>query len=301
MAVKNNKAIKFIKKNYMGWLFVSPLIIGIIIFNFYPMLTSFIYSMCDYDMINPPSNFGFQNFVKIFTGSPNFWLGMKNSAINAFIQVPLAMVLSYMLALSLKKKNAINGVFRIVFYLPVLIPGVVSGLIYNNMFAGDFSNLNTMLGYIGIEPVSFLSGGTAMATIIYIQLTTIGGGMIIWLAAFNGISETLYEAAAIDGASKTHCLFSITIPMTMPAIFYNWVMGFIGNLQIFDLPYNLVGPAGGNGKCLYFAVMDIYDMAFGQLQFSVAAARSLILFLFIGLLTLINFRLQKRISYGEDS
>ena len=124
--------------------------------------------------------------------------------------------------------------------------------------------------------------------------------MVIWLAAFNGISDTLYEAAEIDGATKIKCLFSITIPMTMPAIFYNGVMGFIGNLQIFDLPYNLVGPAGGSEKCLYFAVMDIYSQAFQEMRFSLASAKSLVLFAFIGILTFFNFKMQKWINYGED-
>ena len=292
---------KFIKANYLGWLFVSPLVLGVLIFNIYPMISSMVYSLFDYDMINPPENFGFQHFIKIFKNSPNFWLGMKHSAIYAFIQVPLSMVLSYLLALALKKRDAINSVFRIIFYLPVLIPGVVSGLIYNNMLAGDNSYLNTILGIFNIGPISFLNGGAAMASIIYIQLTSIGGGMVIWLAAFNGIPDTLYEAAVIDGASKIRCLISITIPMTTPAIFYNLVMGMVGSFQIFGLPYNLVGPAGGNDKCLYFAVMDIYNMAFEQLEFSASAARSWVLFFFICILTMLNFKLQKWVNYGEDS
>lgn len=295
------KVIRFFKDNYMGWLFVAPLVIGVAIFNIYPMISSLVYSLLDYDMINPPQNFGLQNFIKVFKNSPNFWLGMKNSAINAAIQVPLAMASSYLLALSLKKTNRINGCFRIIFYLPVLLPGVVSGLIYNNMLAGEFSYLNTILKYLGVSPVSFLSGNTAMGSIQYIQLTSIGGGMVIWLAAFNGIPETLYEAATIDGASKFRRLIAITIPMTTPAIFYNLVMGMISNFQIFALPYNLVGPAGGNDKCLYFAVMDIYNMAFEQLQFSLAAAMSWVLFFFICILTTLNFKLQKWVNYGEDS
>ena len=125
--------------------------------------------------------------------------------------------------------------------------------------------------------------------------------MVIWLAAFNGIPETLYEAARIDGASKVRCLFSITIPMTTPAIFYNLIMGFIGVFQIFDLPYNLVGPAGGSEKCLYFVVMDIYNMAFEQLQFSLASAMSWVLFAIVAILTFLNFKMQKWVNYGEDS
>ena len=299
--IETKKIKRFLRKNYLGWLFVAPLVIGVLIFNIYPMFVSVVHSLCDYDMINPPQNFGVQNYVKVFKNSPNFWIGMKNSAINAFIQVPLAMVFSYLLALSLKKSSRVNGVFRIVYYLPVLIPGVVSGLIYNNMFAGDFSYLNTILGKLHVKPVSFLSGGNAMASIIYIQLTSIGGGMVIWLAAFNGIPETLYEAARIDGASKVRCLFSITIPMTPPAIFYNLIMGFIGVFQIFDLPYNLVGPAGGSEKCLYFVVMDIYNMAFEQLQFSLASAMSWVLFAIVAILTFLNFKMQKWVNYGEDS
>lgn len=295
------KIAKFLKANYLGWLFVSPLIIGIVIFNIYPMSSSLIYSLCDYDMINPPENFGLQNFIKVFNGSPNFWLGMRHSAINAIVQVPLAMVSSYLLALSLKKSDATNGFFRVVFYLPVLIPGVVSGLIYNNMLAGEFSYFNIILRYVGIGPISFLSGNTAMASIQYIQLTSIGGGMVIWLAAFNGIPETLYEAATIDGASKVRQLISITIPMTTPAIFYNFVMGMINNFQVFALPYNLVGPSGGNEKCLYFAVMEIYNKAFEELQFSLSAAMSWILFFVICILTFFNFKLQKWVNYGEDA
>lgn len=295
------KLKNFIKSNYLGWLFVAPLVLGILIFNIYPMISSMRYSLFDYDMINPPENFGLQHFIKIFKNSPNFWLGMKHSAIYAIIQVPLSMVFSYLLALALKRRDTINGAFRIIFYLPVLIPSVVSGLIYNNMFAGDNSYLNTILGMFNVGPISFLDGGTAMASIIYISLTSIGGGMVIWLASFNGIPETLYEAAMLDGASKFRRLISITLPMTTPAIFYNLVMGMIGSFQIFGLPYNLVGPAGGNDKCLYFAVMDIYNMAFEQLEFSAAAARSWVLFFFILIMTMFNFKLQKWVNYGEES
>ena len=298
-----NKITKTIKNSYKGWLFIAPLVIGIAIFNFYPMATSFIYSFSDYDMINPAENFGFQNYVAIFDfeKSAAFWLAMLNTLKNACIQIPLAMICSYMLAVMLKKKTAFNQFLRVCYYLPVLMPTVVSGLIYKNIFDGEHCIANLLLGYLNQEPMAFLSVDNAMGTLIYIQLTTIGSGMIVWLAALNAVPESLYEAAEIDGASKVHSFFSITIPMTTPAIFYNLVMGVIGAFQIFGLPYNLVGEAGGNGKALYFIVMHIYRKAFNDMAFSVASAMSWVLFACIGILTLLNFSLQKWIYYGEES
>lgn len=298
-----NKLTKTIKFSYKGWLFISPLVIGILIFNIYPMCSSLIYSFSDYDMINPAENFGFQNYIAIFDmeKSAAFWQAMKNTFKNAFLQIPLAMVFSYLLAVMLKKQTPFNQTLRVLYYLPVLMPTVVSGLIYKNIFDGEHCIANTLLGYLNMEPMAFLSEENAMGTLIYIQLTTIGSGMIIWLAALNAIPESLYEAAEIDGASKVHSFFAITIPMTTPAIFYNLVMGVIGAFQIFGLPYNLVGEAGGNGKALYFIVMHIYRKAFNDMAFSVAAAMSWVLFAFIGVLTLVNFSLQKWIYYGEES
>lgn len=297
-----NKIKKTIKNSYKGWLFIAPLVLGIAIFNFYPMISSLFYSFSDYDMLNPPKNFGFQNYIAVFDfeRSEVFWTAMLNTVKNACIQIPLAMVFSYMLAVMLKKQSGTNQVLRVLYYLPVLMPSVVSGLIYKNIFDGEHCIANALLGYLGVDPFAFLSAENAMGTLIYIQLTTIGSGMIIWLAALNAVPESLYEAAEIDGASKVRSFFAITLPMTTPAIFYNLVMGVIGAFQVFGLPYNLVGEAGGNGKALYFVVMHIYRKAFNEFAFSVAATMSWVLFAVIGILTLLNFSLQKWIHYGDE-
>lgn len=299
-----DKIKKWIRENYKGYLFISPLILGLAIFTFYPVVSSLVYSFHDMDLVRPMQNFGLQNFKALFDGSNASQLFLKslsNTAIYTVVQVPLSMILSYLLALLLSKASRGIYVFRILYYLPVLIPGVVVGLIWQDILNTQYGILNTVLRELFSTSFDFLTSEHILWTFIGIQMFSIGGGMIIWIAAFKSIPGEVYEAARIDGARTLHTFFYVTLPLSTPYIFYNLVMGLIGSLQVFGNAYVLTGGTGGDGNALLFYVMNIYNVAFSSLNFGLASALSWILFLIIGVLTLIVFRTSKWVYYGDET
>lgn len=288
----------------MGYLFVSPLIIGILIFTFYPIASSFYYSFFDMDLINPPSNFGLHNYIEIFAGkeAPLFWKSVSNTLVYAVVSIPISMVLSYLLALMIEKNTATNKVFRVIYYIPTLMPAVISGVIWGDILNTEYGVLNVLLrDYLGQPTFDFLNREHIMASFISIRLLSVGGGMIIWIAAFKAIPQDLYEAAAIDGAGKVRKFFAVTVPLSTPSIFYNLVTGIIGAFQVFGSAYVMTGGTGGDGNGLLFVVIHIYNVAFERVNFGVSSAMSWILFAIIAILTFVAFKTKKWVHYGEDA
>ena len=300
---KENAFSKFVKKNYEAFLFVLPLIIGIAMFTLQPVLSSLYYSFFDYDMVNAPENFGLQNYISIFAGAESalFWKSVKNTLSYVLISMPISMVLSYLLALALKETTASNQVFRVLYYIPVLIPSVVTGLVWMQILDLRTGIINVILrDYLALPTFDFMNRDTLMGTFIGMHMFTIGGGMIIWISAFNAIPETLYEAARIDGAGKFRCFLQITVPLSTPSIFYNLVTGIIGGFQVFGSAYVLTGGTGGDGDALLFVVMRIYNKAFMEIDFGMSSAMSWVLFAIIAVLTVISFKTKKWVYYGDE-
>ena len=293
---------RFVKRNYVGWLFISPLIIGIAVFTLYPILTSIYYSFMDYDGFMEPVFVGFDNYVSIFKGEEAFfWDSIFNTLAYTFISIPISMTLSYLLALLLTKNSVTNQIFRILYYIPVLIPSIVIGFIWKNILDTNYGIINSVLMRLNLSPIDFFCRDNLMPTFIGIRLMSIGGGMIIWIAAFKGIPQTLYEAASLDGANRLRRFFAITLPLSTPSIFYNLVTGIIGGFQVFATAYVLTDRLGGDGHALFFVVMKIYNTAFVDLRFGAAMAMNWILFVIIAILTVISFKCNKWVYYGEDA
>lgn len=297
---KINKAIA---NNYAGWLFIMPTVLGILFFTLYPMCSSLVYSFFDYNIVKPPENFGFQNYIKPFTdGWPEFSKSLEVTFVYSLVSIPLNMVLSFALALMLNQKARGMRFFRLLYYLPVIIPGVVSGLLWRDIMQPNGGIMNALLEAVGL-PTSkfFMDKTTAMPTLIFTGLFGLGGGMILWIAALKNISPDLYEAADIEGANVFVKLFCITIPMCSPVIFYNLITGVIGALQTFGGVYVLTGGGGGVDNSLLFYVMNIYNQAFSsRFAMGYASALSWILFFIIGVLTFIMFKTSKWVYYGGE-
>lgn len=294
---------KAIKRNYVGWLFIMPTVLGILFFTMYPMVASFVYSFFDYNIVDPPKNFGFQNYIKAFTdGWPEFGKSLQVTVVYSLINIPLGLVLSFALALMLNQATKGMRFFRLLYYLPVIIPGVVSGLLWRDIMQPKGGIMNQILQMLGL-PASdfFMNKYSAMPTLIFTGLFGLGGSMILWIASLKNISPTLYEAADLEGANYFVKLFKITIPMCSPVIFYNLITGVIGSLQTFGGVYVITGGGGGPDNSLLFYVMNIYNQAFSS-RFSMgyASALSWILFLIIGLLTLVMFKTSKWVYYGGE-
>lgn len=292
------------KNNYAGYLYVMPVILGILFFTLLPMITSLVYSFADVNLRGQVENFGFQNFTRMFTKDlRSFTTSLRVTAVYTVINIPLTMILSF--GLSMFLNQPVKGIrfFRVLYYLPCLIPTVISGLIWRN-----FTDVTTGLGNAWIRALGlpewgfFQKSSTSLPTLIFLNLFGLGGGMILWLAQLKQIPAEMYESASIEGAGWFTRTFRITIPMCTPMIFYNLIMGVIGSLQTFGNVFVLTGGGMGIDNSLSFYVIKIYDAAFGSYQkMGYASALSWVLFLIIGLLTLVVFKTSKWVFYGEES
>jgi len=287
-----------------SYLFVLPVILGILLFTLVPMITSLYYSFTDFNptIMNSKPNFvGFQNYIDAF--GKNFE-ATGNSLLVTFsytlITVPLNIVLSFAVALLLNQNMKGMRLFRTIYYIPVIIPAVAAGLLWNDITKETGGMFNVILvEYLKLPAYSFYnSADTVLPSLIFMSLFGMGGGMVLWLAQLKGIPESIYEAASLDGANAFVRLFRITIPMCTPMIFYNLIMNIIGGLQIFTQV--LLLRTAENAEGLNFFVLHIYDNAMGSDKMGYASALSWILFIIIALITAITFKTSKWVYYGEE-
>ncbi len=299
---RRNKIKREWVKFFTGVLFASPVIIGILVFTYYPAVQSLYYSFTNYDMFNQKDFIWFANYEMIFTLDPDTWKVIANTLIYAGVSVPLNLVLGFLLAQAANFKIKGITVYRTLFYLPVIIPAVASGLLFVDMFqVGPSGIFNNILGTIGLPELTwFSSAKTSLASFIFMNVWNVGGGMIIWLSCFKQIPVALYEAAELDGANAWNKLVHITVPMSTPIIFYNLITGIIGSLQVSSSL--IVGGSSGKGveNSLYFIAVKIYNEAFKSINMGYASAFAWVLFLFIALLTVLIFKRSKWVFYGGE-
>ncbi len=293
------KIKKFFKENGVGYVFMLPLVLGLAILTVYPVVQALIISFYEYDGFATANYIGFDNFVRAFTIDTQFWKVVGNTFLYAFLNVPFTMILSYLLALFVNKNIKGISVFRTLFYLPCVIPGIVMGVMWGDFMAYPSGAFNEIFAALGLPRFTFLSvASTSMTSLFIMGLWGIGGGMILWLAALKNIPAAMYEAADIDGAGKAFVLFRITIPMSTTTIFYNLIVGVIGTLQINS---TLIFAPGGTGidNSLYFFSVKIYKEAFQRSSMGYASALAWILAVVIGLITIVLFKTSGWV-YAED-
>jgi multiple sugar transport system permease protein len=296
------KVSKQIKDSVWGWIFVFPLVFGMLVFTLYPVVQSFIYSFHRYN--DTLYEFiGFGNFETMLTIDREEILKVfSNTFLYALITVPLNLFFSYFLAVIVNQKLKGVQVFRVLYYLPVVIPGVISGVIFSQMFDNtNFGLFNAFFSKLGAsQPFPFFtSASTAMFSAVLMNFWTIGASMILWLSALKNIPVGLYEAAKIDGAGVFTRVFKITIPLSTPMIFYNLITGIIGALQ--TNATMVYAPNGGRGPedSLYFIAVKIYT-EFASGYFGYASAVAWVLFVVIAILTFITFKTSKWVYTGDN-
>ncbi len=281
-----------------GWLCALPWIIGFVVFTGGPILFSIIISFCEYDILNPARFTGLENYFWAFTKDALFWKSMWNT-IYMVIGIPLGMALSLGIALLLNLKVRGIAVWRTFFYLPSIVPAVASSILWIWIFNPSSGLLNNALASIGIHGPNWLQDEhTSKLSLILMGLWGAGGGMIIWLAGLKGISESYYEAAALDGAGTWQQFWQITIPLLSPYIFFNLIMGLIGTFQIFTQAYIMT--QGGPVDSTLFYAYHLFNNAFRYLHMGYAAAMAWVLFVIVFGLTLVQLDLQKRWVYYEE-
>lgn len=283
-------------------LFIGPTLLGLGIFYFYPAVRTFILSFTTANVFGNDTKFvGLDNYLSLFTNS-DFPLALRNTLIYcalALLGIPLAAIIAALL--NTKHLKGI-GVYRTLYFLPVVTLPAVVALVWRYMFNGDFGILNQALGLVGIKGTSWLNDPhTVMYAIVAVGIwMSLGTNIVILLAGLQAIPDTALEAAKVDGAGPIRTFISITVPLLSPSLFMVTVLSIIGGLQMFDLVYLLGGAPGSPAYNESITVVSLfYQVAFAQNKTGLAAAIGFALMVFILILTVIQFRLQKKWVHYE--
>lgn len=282
----------------MGWLFVAPWLIGFLFFSAGPMLVSLGLSFTKYDL-HKAQFVGAENYRRLFFDDPLFWKSLSVTVTYAFVAVPLGIAGSLALALLLNLNVRGQKIFRTLFYLPSIVPAVASALVWLWMFDANHGPLNRVLGFFGFAPIAWLQDQRfALAAFVIMSLWGIGGGrMIIFLAGLQGIPESYYEAAKLDGAGTWRQFRSVTLPLLSPVIFFNCILGFIGAFQVFTSSYVMTG--GGPNHATAFYALYLFQNFFDYLKLGKASAMAWVLFVILLAVTGIQFWGSRKWVYYE--
>jgi multiple sugar transport system permease protein len=262
------------------------------------MLSSFVLSLYKYDLAS--SRFvGLENYRRLFTQDPLFWKSLKITALYTLITVPLGVFGSLLIAILLNQPVKGVRLYRTLFYLPSMVPAVASALVWQWVFNADNGILNQGLAFFGLPNIEWLQNEKyTMFAFVLMSLWGLGGQrMIIFLAGLQGIPESYYEAARLDGAGSLSQFRQITLPCLSPVMFFNLVLGLVGAFQVFTSAY--VMTSGGPNNASLFYSLYIFRNAFEYFKMGKASAMAWILFAILSGFTLIQFRLSKRWVHYE--
>lgn len=277
------------KEALHGLLFVSPWIIGFFTFTLYPIISSFYYSLCNYNVISRPRFIGFMNYVNLFKDKV-FIKACQNTLYMILIGVPLTTLIAVLVSLLLNNKRLRGtGWMRVVFFIPTLVPTVVACLLWIWVMQPDSGIVNTVLSYLHIPGPGWLSSPTwAKPAFILMMIWTCGNAVIIYLAGLQDVPETLYDAAAIDGANFWQQSLLISVPLIRPTILYNVTILIIGVFQWFAEPYIMT--EGGPSNATMFYSLYLYQNAFTFFKMGFASAQAWIMLLVAMVIILVLFK-----------
>ncbi|HEY3109558.1 MAG TPA: sugar ABC transporter permease [Chloroflexota bacterium] len=289
------------RTDLLGYLFISPWLIGFLAFSLLPFVASFLLSFTDWNIVGQWHWVGAQNYAKMFSGvDDRFVVSLVNTVYYAALVVPGDQIIALALALLLNKRGPGIAVYRTLFYIPAIASGVGTAYLWAQIFSSHGGLLNAALDLIGIEGPNWLYSLTwSMPALIIVGLWNVGTPMLIYLAALQGVPQSLYDAASVDGANTLRKFFHVTIPMVTPAMFFNVVLGFIGAFQVFTIAYVITN--GGPANATLFYSLYLYTVAFRNLRMGYAAALAWVLFLIILAITAVQLVTARLWVYYEGS
>ena len=283
------------QEKYAPYVFISPFYILFAIFFMFPTLFALVLGFFRWGALGTPEFFGLRNYERLFTGDPIFWQSVGNTAFYAGVSLFIIIPLALLEAMALNSKRLKFRTFwRAVYFTPIVASTVAVSLVFRLLYNPQYGIINTILMAFGGIPVDWLGETTVVKVAVM--------GVVIWrwtgllavyfLAGLQSISEELYEAAAIDGASNTQRFWYVTLPSLRPVILFVSVIVLIGSIQIFDDPQILFGSAspGGPANAGLSIVQYLYSRGIGQLLFGYASAVGVFLFVIILALSLVQFR-----------
>lgn len=303
-----------------GLLFCSPWILGFFLLFLWPFAASLYWSLCRFDLINPPEFIGVENYENLLHEISNgrgFGAALANTSYYCLISVPLSIVFGIGLAVLLNLKVRGQAIYRTLVFLPSVIPVVAASVLWIWLLDPTEGMVNYMLSWIGLGDQNWLSQARSVGSqetwtavtswtsgqplrlfgskdaLILMSLWGVGNFMVIYLAALNDVPQTLYEAAEIDGASPLRRFLHVTLPMLSPVIFFNLVIGLIRGVQTFTPVYVFSEGTGSPGDSLMMVSLKLFLSAFEDLRMGYASAIAWVLFVVVLLLTGVLFRTSK--------
>lgn len=295
----NRKKIRS-RSNLIGYVLIAPWIIGILCFQLWPIIHSFLMSFTNYNLLNDAAFVGTENYVKLFHDA-TFYQAIKVTFKYVLIAVPAKIILALIIALILNMDLKGIGVYRTIYYIPsILGSSIAVAILWKALFVKD-GVINAILAQIGIQGASWL--GNPKYTLFTISLLTVwqfGSSMVVFLAGLKQIPQSLYEAASVDGAGRIAKFIHITIPGIMPMMSFNILMQTINAFQMFAAPYTIFNGRGGPLNSVMLYVVYLYQNAFKYFYVGYASALSWMLLLIIGGTALFLYLIEKRFFNYDD-
>ncbi|MCQ6269588.1 sugar ABC transporter permease [Pseudarthrobacter sp. R1] len=282
------------RNTLIGWTFILPNFLGFLAFTLIPVIAAFALSFMEWTSFTAPRWVGLENFQRMFQ-SDTFWVALRNTVAYAVGHVPLTMALALLLAMLLNRKLKGIGFFRVAIFFPYITSLVAVAVVWNMLFSPDSGPINQFLNSIGIAetPGWTSSSDWAMPAVIITSVwRDMGYYMVLYLAGLQAIPSELYEAAEVDGASAWQRFWNVTIPSLRPTTFFVVVMLTVSSFKVFDLI--VVMTNGGPGRSTTVLSQLIYQEGIGEGKFGYSSAISLVLFLIVLTVTVLQFKIQQR-------
>jgi multiple sugar transport system permease protein len=287
------------RRELTGWLFISPWLIGFLVFTAGPFLASVWLSFTRWDIVTSPVWVGLGNYRSLAMRDPMFWRALGITLKFAAVSVPLGIVAGVTLALLLNSNIRGIAAYRTILFLPSIVPAVATSVVFVWILNPQIGLINGLLKTVGIKGPNWLLDSTwAFWSLVGLSLWTVGGSMVIYLAGLKDIPVYLYEAAVVDGAGPFMRMRKITLPMLSPVIFFNLVMGTIGAFQYFTQAFIMT--SGGPEDSTMFYALYLFNRAWRYMDMGYASAMAWILFAIVVGFTTALFKTQSKwVHYGS--
>jgi multiple sugar transport system permease protein len=282
-----------------GRLFVAPNLAAVVVFMLFPLGFSLYMSFQKWDLFTPAKFVGAANFRQLFTADPLFVIAVRNTVIFTVGSIVPTVLISLVVAGILNRDVKGIGIFRAVVFIPLAVSAVVMAVVWQFVFNTENGLLNIMLGWIGIKPIPWLIDPKwAMVSLCLVSVwKSVPFATVVLLAAMQGVPQTIYEAAKIDGAGQIRQFVFFTVPLIRGALSFVVVISIIHAFQAFDLVYVLTGRNGGPETGTYVLGIMLFQRAFAFLEFGYASALAWVMFVVLLVLTVVQLRLGRRRSW----
>ena len=291
---------KWLKKNWAGYLFLMPWLLGLIAFTIVPIFTSLYLSLTRYNILNPAKFIGFENYTRMFSDE-KFIASLNVTFKFVFISVPLQLTFALFIAMLLNRKISGLGFYRAVYYIPSLLGGSIAISILWRQIFNQEGLVNNLLSTLGVKGINWIATpSTALYTVILLSIWQFGSSMLIFLAALKQVPLELYEAAEIDGAGGSRKFVSITFPMITPMVLFNVIMQIISAFQAFNAVFIISGGTGGPLDSTLLFSLYLYKKGFTNFEMGYASALAWVLLIIIALIIALIFGTSKKWVYNQD-